>query len=106
MRIEPAVGSRTPRTMLMVVVFPAPFGPSSPTISTRITSNEISATAIISPYFFERFSTESALGMERVSHDLQQRFRLFLLAVQFTLRSHVGIDPFQDDVGDIEVVRT
>ena len=31
--IRPAVGSSTPRIMLMVVVLPAPFGPSSPTIS-------------------------------------------------------------------------
>ena len=35
MRIEPAVGSSTPRIMLMVVVLPAPFGPSRPTISPR-----------------------------------------------------------------------
>ena len=31
--IRPAVGSRTPRIMLIVVVLPAPFGPTSPTIS-------------------------------------------------------------------------
>src|SRR3990172_12333931 len=33
MRIEPAVGLRTPAIMPMVVVFPAPFGPRSPKIS-------------------------------------------------------------------------
>jgi hypothetical protein len=45
----PAVGSSTPRIMLMVVVFPAPFGPSSPTISPRATSNDTPSTATVAP---------------------------------------------------------
>src|SRR5881409_2842414 len=52
-RTEPLVGSRTPRMMLMVVVLPAPLGPSKPTISFRATSNEIPWTAVVSPYFFD-----------------------------------------------------
>ena len=47
--MAPEVGSRTPRIMLMVVVFPAPFGPSKPTISLRFTSNETPSTATVSP---------------------------------------------------------
>jgi hypothetical protein len=31
--IRPAVGASTPSTMLMIVVLPAPLGPSIPTIS-------------------------------------------------------------------------
>src|SRR5437763_3048981 len=58
MEMAPPVGSRTPRTILMVVFFPAPFGPSSPTISFRFTTNEIPPTATVFPYVFERFSTE------------------------------------------------
>ncbi len=49
MRIAPASGASTPKIMLIVVVFPAPFGPSSPTISFRATSNEIPSTATVSP---------------------------------------------------------
>src|SRR5213593_21010 len=65
-RMEPDVGSRTLSTILMVVVFPAPLGPSKPTISLRSTSNEIPSTAIVFPYFFDRFSTESTLGIVTV----------------------------------------
>src|SRR5207248_3182916 len=60
-RTCPEVGSRTPRIMLMVVVLPAPFGPSSPTISCRRTSNEISSTARTSPYRLQRRSTDSTV---------------------------------------------
>ena len=49
MRIAPALGSRTPSSMLMVVVLPAPFGPSKPTISFRRTSNETPSTATTWP---------------------------------------------------------
>ena len=56
-RIEPPVGSSTPRIMLIVVVFPAPFGPSSPTISWRATSNDTLSTAVCAPYVFRRFDT-------------------------------------------------
>jgi hypothetical protein len=38
----------------MVVVFPAPLGPSSPTISLRPTSNEMRSTATFPPYAFRK----------------------------------------------------
>ena len=41
----------------MVVLFPAPLGPSSPTISPRRTENEMSFTAVVRPYRLTRFST-------------------------------------------------
>ena len=49
MWMVPEVGSSTPRIMLMVVVLPAPFGPSSPTISFVPTSNEMRSTATVAP---------------------------------------------------------
>src|SRR5262245_38298962 len=60
-RIEPLVGARTPRIMLIVVVLPAPFGPSRPTISFRATSNEMPSTAVVPPYCFVTFSTARTL---------------------------------------------
>src|SRR5512147_2883370 len=59
MRMTPEVGSSTPRIMLMVVVLPAPLGPSRPTISLRRTSNEMPSTASVAPYAFLRSLTES-----------------------------------------------
>ena len=59
----PEVGSRTPRIMLMVVVLPAPLGPSSPTISLRFTSNETPSTATVAPYCLRRSTTESTFGV-------------------------------------------
>jgi hypothetical protein len=43
--------------MRMVVLFPAPFGPSSPTISPRRTVNEMFDTAACPEYRLVRFST-------------------------------------------------
>ena len=45
----PDVGSSTPRIMLIVVVFPAPFGPSSPTVSRGSITKEIPSTATVVP---------------------------------------------------------
>src|SRR5687767_11469374 len=59
MVMSPDVGSSTPRTMLIVVVFPAPLGPSSPTISLGATVNETSSTAATSPYVLRRCDTVS-----------------------------------------------
>src|SRR5580692_369346 len=53
----PEVGSSTPRIMLMVVVFPAPFGPSKPRISWVPTENDTSATATVAPYCLHRRDT-------------------------------------------------
>ena len=43
----------------MVVVLPAPFGPSRPTISLRRTTNEMPSTATVSPYCLRRLATVS-----------------------------------------------
>ena len=43
--------------MRNVVVLPAPFGPSNPKISPRVTLNDVSSTAVKSPNFLTRFST-------------------------------------------------
>src|SRR5580704_1164690 len=45
--------------MLIVVVLPAPFGPTSPTISPGATSKPTSSTARKPPNDLHRFSTES-----------------------------------------------
>src|SRR5690625_28278 len=50
--IVPESGINKPQIILMVVVFPAPFGPSKPSISPRLTVNETSSTAVI--YALER----------------------------------------------------
>ncbi len=49
MEMEPASGISTPRIMLMVVVLPAPLGPTRPTISPRPTLKEIPSTATAPP---------------------------------------------------------
>src|ERR1700678_4050791 len=46
MTIRAEGGASTPRTMLIEVVLPAPFGPSSPTISPGATSKLRSSTAV------------------------------------------------------------
>ena len=45
----PAVGLTNPKSIRMVVVLPAPFGPTKPQIVPRGTSNEIWSTAFLSP---------------------------------------------------------
>jgi hypothetical protein len=47
-----------PVMILMVVVFPAPFGPRNPRISPFSTWNDIPSIAIFVTYRFVRFSTE------------------------------------------------
>ena len=61
-RSRPAVGSRTPRIMLIVVVLPAPFGPRRPTISPGETEKETPSTARSLPNDLARRSTERTLG--------------------------------------------
>src|SRR5690606_21981525 len=43
--IRPASGVRSPRSERIIVVFPAPFGPTSPTTVPRGTVNETSSTS-------------------------------------------------------------
>src|SRR5690349_10502087 len=56
---RPASGRRMPQTIEMVVVLPAPLGPSSPKHCPRGTSNETSFTATRSPYRLLTCSTWS-----------------------------------------------
>ena len=46
---EPAEGSRMPHSIRMVVVFPEPFGPSSPNTSPRSMRSVSSRTAVTGP---------------------------------------------------------
>src|SRR3990170_19208 len=65
----PAVGERRVQRMLMVVVFPAPFGPRKPKTSPSLTANDIPSTARTVLNCFERFST---LIMDMSKFSLQQ----------------------------------
>lgn len=55
--VTPDVFSLRPSMISSVVVLPAPFSPSSPNISPRLTSNEMSLTAVKSPYSLMRSLT-------------------------------------------------
>src|SRR5437870_4194216 len=57
MRISPAVGVMSPSSIWMVVVLPAPFGPSTPRISPCRMSNESPSTPLKSPKRLVRFRT-------------------------------------------------
>src|SRR5258705_4181194 len=50
MSTSPLVGARLPVSICMVVVLPAPFGPSSPRTSPRLSCRETSRTARLLPY--------------------------------------------------------
>src|SRR2546425_9240210 len=49
-RIAPPVGRTMPTMLRKVVVFPAPFGPTSPSTSPGATLNDRSRTAATAPY--------------------------------------------------------
>src|SRR3989338_4067971 len=53
----PDVFDVTPKSIWIVVVFPAPFGPKNPTIFPLGTENEIPSTALNFPKFLTKFST-------------------------------------------------
>src|SRR5438128_4745226 len=57
MRISPAVGVMSPSSIWIVVVLPAPFGPSRPRISPCRMANETPSTAVKSPKCLVRFRT-------------------------------------------------
>src|SRR6476661_6458216 len=57
---SPASGSVSPSQISIVVVFPAPLGPSSPKHSPRATARSRPSTATTSPYAFRRPATRSA----------------------------------------------
>ena len=54
---KPLLAGRSPHSMRKVVVLPAPFGPSSPKISPRLTEKETWSTAVKSPNFRTRSVT-------------------------------------------------
>src|SRR5580693_2896831 len=56
----PEVGSARVHRILMVVDFPAPFGPRKPKVSPAATSKSMPLTASISPYFLVSLLTEMA----------------------------------------------
>src|SRR4051794_1001233 len=58
-RTEPASGSSTPRMMRIVVVLPAPFGPTKPNSCPGSTVNDSPSSATTSPYRRARSATSS-----------------------------------------------
>src|SRR5437763_9438795 len=56
----PASGSSMPLTQLKSVVLPAPFGPMSPRISPRLTTNDTSSRARTPPKCTETWATSSS----------------------------------------------
>src|SRR5450755_3480829 len=64
---EPSSGFTTPTIMLNVVVLPAPFGPSSPTISPAPTLTETPLTTRRPRYSFTSFSVVSRRSFEGVA---------------------------------------
>ena len=68
-RTSPASGSRTPSAIRIVVVFPAPFGPTNPTISPSGIENVTPSSATMSPNRRERSSSSSmpSTGCARAS---------------------------------------
>src|SRR3989344_1067718 len=65
--IDPDVGSRIPRIIEIVEVFPAPFGPKSPRISPGAMENEMSRTASSPSYVFVKFFTSRIFSLIRVT---------------------------------------
>src|SRR5262249_33910640 len=60
----PLVGGSSVVSILMVVVFPAPFGPRKAKISPLGTSNDTSLTAVKSANFLTRFCTRIMVGLK------------------------------------------
>ena len=70
----PLVGPMTSKSISIVVVLPAPFGPSKPNISPVFSSKEILSTAVKSPNFLVRFLTSKTLFNIKHDADLSQFF--------------------------------
>src|SRR5712692_4489000 len=58
----PPVGFRRHSRISTVVVFPAPFGPRKANTSPLVRLKDMPLTAMLSPYFLERFSTWTILS--------------------------------------------
>src|SRR5450759_2025738 len=70
----PEVGVIMPQSMRMVVDFPEPLAPRNPNISPFFTQKVILLTAVKSPNFFSRFTTEMELELESVMGQLLIHF--------------------------------
>src|SRR5437660_3605712 len=77
---EPLVGRARPTRILIVVVLPAPLGPTKPRISPRATDSVKRSSAATRPYFFVNslVSTTACPGPMPCSPD-PQRLRIALL---------------------------
>src|SRR5712692_8955030 len=81
MRISPAVGVMSPSSIWMVVVLPAPFGPSRPRISPCRMSNETPSTAVKSPKRLVRFRTWTIGSATARTGRLEEKFFEFFVDV-------------------------
>src|SRR5690242_1099468 len=70
---SPLVGGNSVVSILIVVVFPAPFGPRNAKISPRCTSNDTLSTAVKSPNFFTSFSTRITVPSRGSPHTAERR---------------------------------
>ena len=70
---SPASGASKHEIMEMVVVLPAPFGPSRPKIEPRTIENDTPSTAVMSP---NRFTSPSAVTMAGAGSDVTAPGRL------------------------------
>src|SRR5262249_21685558 len=78
---EPAVGTARVHSILIVVDFPAPFGPRSPNTSPCLTSKSTPRTACTSPYRFSSPRTTMARSVPTLGSGAG---------------NHVGLDPVDD----------
>src|SRR6185436_11768417 len=78
-RIDPAVGTSVPDSMLKIVLLPEPFGPIRPRISPCSTRNDTLFTAVKPPKRFTRPSTVSTpdAPFSHASTSLNHARRLF-----------------------------
>src|SRR5450755_1554008 len=90
---EPSSGFTTPTIMLNVVVLPAPFGPSSPTISPAPTLTETPLTTRWPRYSFTRFSVTSnwpfnSVAAVSISKKFQRRRVRAIAGIKVVARNH------------------
>ncbi len=63
-RATPSSGRSSVESIRTIVVFPAPFGPSSPKTDPAVTVRSTWSTAVCSPNLFTRFSTWMAISSD------------------------------------------
>src|SRR6476620_809469 len=81
----PLVGVSSVVNILIVVVFPAPFGPRNANISPASTANETSRTAVISPKVFTRPATRMMGGNGTILPATSERARSVRLDAEFLI---------------------